>query len=129
VGAGRETAHGRCGQNWGTVGQAPCVGQRICSGGPWARPSWVASGRCKPELGPTVVGGLSFWFPPPPPPQLFTGFYKYSNQIKHVTSEKGTSIAPKMSKFDMMEAKIKRNNFPFGEKFKFQMDFEIKIHE
>jgi hypothetical protein len=67
-----------------------------------------------------------FSFPPPP---LFTGFYKYSNQIKHVTSEKGTSIAPKMSKFDMVEAKIKRNNFPFGEKFKFQMDFEIKIHE
>jgi hypothetical protein len=24
---------------------------------------------------------------------------------------------------------LKRNNFPFGEKFKFLMDFEIKIQE
>jgi hypothetical protein len=29
----------------------------------------------------------------------------------------------------MVVDKFKWNNFPFGDKFKFQMDFEIKIQE
>jgi hypothetical protein len=29
----------------------------------------------------------------------------------------------------MVVDKLKRNNFPFGEEFKFQMDFETKIQE
>jgi hypothetical protein len=36
---------------------------------------------------------------------------------------------PKISKVGMVVDKFKWNIFPFGEKFKFQMDFETKNYE
>jgi hypothetical protein len=39
------------------------------------------------------------------------------------------SILLDLLKFPNIEDNFKRNNFPFGKEFKFQMDFEIRIHE
>jgi hypothetical protein len=39
------------------------------------------------------------------------------------------SIVPQFSKLGEVEDKVKRNNFHFGSKFKFQIEFELKIQE
>jgi hypothetical protein len=55
--------------------------------------------------------------------------FQISNQFNHAKYENGTSETPKISKLCMLEVKFKRTNFPFGKKFKFQMDLELKIQE
>jgi hypothetical protein len=49
------------------------------------------------------------------------------NRFKLASHQKGTSRAPKISNLYMVADKFKRNNFPFGKKFKFPTEFELKI--
>jgi hypothetical protein len=46
-----------------------------------------------------------------------------------VKYEKDTFIVTRFSKLCQGVDKFKRNNFPFGKNFKFQMDFGLKIQE
>jgi hypothetical protein len=54
-------------------------------------------------------------------------FLQSTNQFKFLKCEKGNSILPKFSKLFIVEDKFKRNIFPFGNKFKFPTEFELKI--
>jgi hypothetical protein len=47
--------------------------------------------------------------------------------LKHEKGKEKHQGALKISKFCMLEDKVKRNKFPFSKKFKFQMDVQIKF--
>jgi hypothetical protein len=52
-----------------------------------------------------------------------------SNYIRLEKYECYTPCSPKFSQLYQGVETFKRNNFPFGKKFRFPTDFELKIHE
>jgi hypothetical protein len=55
--------------------------------------------------------------------------YPNINLIQLAKYEKGTSIAPNISKHCLAVEKFKRNNFSFGKDFIFPRQFKLKIRE
>jgi hypothetical protein len=107
-----------CGQNGGTTSGAVWRGRSL---------TVALSPRCYgvmvvwPSLGHFKLGWATLWqwagtltlF------HLIQRFFHLPNQFKIANYEKGTSVAPKISKHCKVEDKLKRKNFPFGKKFKF----------
>jgi hypothetical protein len=56
-------------------------------------------------------------------------FPTISNYIKLAKYESCTLYSPKISQLYQGVETFKRNNFPFGKKFNFPTDFELKIQE
>jgi hypothetical protein len=69
------------------------------------------------------VKGVGPFNPFPQIPIIF----QYSNTLQLVKYKKVTFSAPKFSKLGMVQYKFERNKLPFWEKFKFPIEFELKI--
>jgi hypothetical protein len=95
------------------VGMAQHIG---LAGGPWGSPNrrWA----CTLQVGQARLNLFNY-----------SKDFQISNQFNHAKYEKGTFGTPKIFKLCMLEDKFERKNFPFGKKFKFQMDLELKIQE
>jgi hypothetical protein len=108
-----------CGWRGGTVPggdgrpNAPALGAGHLASGPWPSKSrWPA---------------LFKWAGPIS--TVKNSFPIISNYIKLAKYESCTSCSAKFSQLYQGVVIFKRNNFPFGKKFKFPTDFELKIQE
>jgi hypothetical protein len=79
-------------------------------------------------LGPSKRAGVSLfqWVGPKSTIKIFSNIQSCSDLKKYKSCN---SCSPKKSNFCQAVDKIKKNNFPFGKKLKFQMYFELKIQE
>jgi hypothetical protein len=80
--------------------------------GQWARPDSMPGQT-------VVVGGARL--------TDFPNLFQYFNYSELAKYENYNSFYPKISKPGQVVDKLKRNNFPFGKKFKFPTPFELKI--
>jgi hypothetical protein len=79
----------------------------------------------------TLWGGsvLPRWAGPVTCFPIITGFSNLIQTDTNCKIQKGYFLVPKFSKLCKVGDKFKRNNFPFGNKFKFETEFELKFRK
>jgi hypothetical protein len=107
--------------------------------GPWARRRWQSGGNVAhrgavasswvgggPQVGLVCRSGTAALGRAQFNIQTIFQIFKHFKIAQYETS---TYQTPKNSKLGKVKDKFKRNNFPFGKKFKFPTEFELKIQK